>query len=327
MKAIVTPFNATDKVPLHEVVPLDTPFVMSIEPSSICNLKCTFCTLSKSNEKGIIMPNEVFDKIIHDLKDFKQPLKLVYFSMIGEPLLNKRLPEMVRRLYLERLTNETVLNTNAVSLTDDIALRLVDAGLTRIRISVNGLSSEDYLRNCGVKIDFDTFVKQIAFLYKNKKNLIIQIKTVDKLLRPGGETRFYEIFGDICDQISIEQLFPIFENVNYGKFFTQHESIPAGRYASVQSNVKICALPFYRTVVRANGDVNLCYSYIPDGNILDKSLKEVWYGEKRKKLLTNLLKMKFDGVARNCDGCVCGHEQAGPKDNLYPYRNSILKRL
>jgi MoaA/NifB/PqqE/SkfB family radical SAM enzyme len=273
------------------------------------------------------MGDGIFNKIIADLKEFDSPLKLVYFSLIGEPLLNKKLPNMINRFHSEKLTARTVLFTNAVSLSKDMSQSIVDAGLTRIKISVNGLSSEDYLRNCGVAINFDRFVEQIAYLYDIKKSLIIQIKTIDKLLTPGNEERFYSLFGNICNQITIEKMFPIFKNVPYDKLFFRDEDTPISRFESARKDVEICAQPFYRMAVAANGTVCLCYTDITDGSIFEKSLKDIWNGGKRKNLLTNLLQMKCEGITEECGTCACGHEQADENDNLYPYRDEILHRL
>lgn len=337
MRAIKTQLNVTDKIPLHECVPLKAPFVLALEPSGLCNLRCRFCTHSVpaaldsvlQRRSRVLMTDDVFNKIVGDLKEFDRPLKLIYFSQIGEPLLNKQLPDMINRLHKEKLTHKSTIFTNAIPLTEEMSLALVDAGLTRIKISVNGLCSEDYKQNCDVAIDFERFVKQIAFLYKNKKNLIVQIKTIDMLLKPGDEERFYKIFGDVCDQIDIELMFPIFDGVPYDDLYFQGSAKPASRYASTLrggKGCKICALPFYRMAVAADGAVNLCYTDIADGNVMEKSLKEVWEGDRRKNLLTNLLQQKFEGISEGCDKCVCGHEQADEKDNLYPYRNAILQR-
>jgi len=325
----------TDKVPLHEHVPLETPFVLAVEPSGVCNLKCKFCvhSLPVMPETGaggrlrVLMSDTVFEKIIQDLKGFNAPLKLVYFSQIGEPLLNKRTPEMIKRLHKEKLTQKTTVFSNAIPLTEERSLALVDSGLSRIKISINGLSEDDYERNCGVRIDFDNLVHQITYLFKNRKNLVVQIKTLDRLLMPGGEERFYRVFGNICDQINIERIFPIFSEVDYDSLYFGESEKPESRFAFAQSSVKICALPFYRMAVAADGTVNLCYTDIEDLNIKDSSLKEIWESTRRKKLLRNLLQQRYEGISKKCSTCVCGHEQADEKDDLYPYREEVLQRL
>jgi len=335
MKAKNVQMNATDKVPLHKHVPLSTPFVLAIEPSGLCNLKCGFCVHSLPIESGngarghtkILMSETIFEKIILDLKAFDKPLKLIYFSQIGEPLLNARLPDMIRRFYTEKLADRTAIFTNAIPLTEEKSLAMVDAGLSSIKISVNGLSSEDYSKNCGTPIDFNRLVRQITYLYNNRKNLVIQIKILDKLLNHGDEKRFYNIFGNICDQINVEKLFPIFDGVDYDNLYFHGETKPVSRFESARNDVKICALPFYRMAVAADGMVSLCYSELVDRNIIDCSLKEIWNGEKRKSLLINLLQQKYEGISKMCDVCTCGHEQASEQDDLYPHRNKILSRL
>jgi len=44
MKAEIRPrINLEDRTPLQDVIPLATPFVLFVDPSSACNFQCTFC--------------------------------------------------------------------------------------------------------------------------------------------------------------------------------------------------------------------------------------------------------------------------------------------
>ena len=44
MKAAIKPrINMKERTKLEEVIPLDTPFILTVSPASACNLKCAFC--------------------------------------------------------------------------------------------------------------------------------------------------------------------------------------------------------------------------------------------------------------------------------------------
>lgn len=44
MKAkIKSKLNLQDRVPLQDVIPLETPYLIYLDPSSACNFKCQFC--------------------------------------------------------------------------------------------------------------------------------------------------------------------------------------------------------------------------------------------------------------------------------------------
>ena len=47
MKAEIAPrIDLVNRTKLEEVIPLDTPFVVFVDPSDACNFKCKFCPTS-----------------------------------------------------------------------------------------------------------------------------------------------------------------------------------------------------------------------------------------------------------------------------------------
>ena len=80
--------------PDFSVFPL--PRVVRIEPSSLCNLKCIHCpTGTKRDIKGGNMPDEVFCKIIEELKAYNG-VDVVVLYHGGEPFLNKNIFGMIQ---------------------------------------------------------------------------------------------------------------------------------------------------------------------------------------------------------------------------------------
>lgn len=82
---------------------------------------------------------EVFERILEQVQKTAHTMQF-YFQ--GEPLLNKRLPEMIARAHQAGLY--TIVSTNAQALTSLMAQRLVKSGLSRIIVSIDGFSEESY---------------------------------------------------------------------------------------------------------------------------------------------------------------------------------------
>ncbi len=102
MKARLKPrINLEGRTPLETVIPLSTPFIVFVDPASSCNFKCTFCPtghrdmIAETGRFQGVMKFEVFQKIIDDLGEFDKPIKVLRMYKDGEPLLNKRLADMV----------------------------------------------------------------------------------------------------------------------------------------------------------------------------------------------------------------------------------------
>ena len=327
MKATQTKLCARDKVPLHQHIPLDTPLLVTIEPSGICNLKCKYClfTLPEAKISSLghslqLMHDDVFERIVSDLRQFPKSVKSITFARLGEPLLNKKLPEMIGRLKEEKLCGKTLVITNAIPLTRQMSHDLVSAGLDKIKISISGLSADDYLENCGSSIDFSELRSNIEYLYNNKGSMTVQIKTLDKLLGDDfekGKERFLSLFGDICDEIDVEHLFPMFANdINYKETYFRDSEAPVNRYGS-NMNRKVCSTPFYKLSIAADGKVEYCFSRgIAAGNLSKASLFEIWNSEERKSVLINLLNGKHEGLTETCLTCGCSQDSIADEDDL-----------
>lgn len=66
----------------------------------------------------------------------------IQFFFQGEPLLNSQLPEMIRLAHEAHIYTTT--STNAQALTPLLAEQLIQSGLDRIIVSIDGLSEESY---------------------------------------------------------------------------------------------------------------------------------------------------------------------------------------
>ena len=102
MKAqLKSKLNLEKRIPLQDVIPLQTPFLLYVDPSSACNFRCLFCPsghkdmINKSVYPRSIMSLDLFNKVIRDLSEFEQPIKVLRMNKIGEPFLNKNLSKMV----------------------------------------------------------------------------------------------------------------------------------------------------------------------------------------------------------------------------------------
>lgn len=208
------------------------------------------------------------------------------------------------------------------------------AGVDTIRISLQGLDAETYERVCGVKMEFDSFVSNLRYLYEHKGMCKIRMKIADLAIKDleDKEKRLEEIFGDISDSLFIESIIPIYSSVDYESVDTTiAQKALHGRENIKQSKIhKVCHRPFYRMLIRANGDVTAaCCDSVYDivyGNIMQQRLVDIWKGEKRK----NFLRMQLEGKRFQhpiCKSCVLPNDITNEADIMDPWAGEILKRF
>ncbi len=116
-----------------------------IEPTTRCNELCQQCPrtlLSREDDRDLS-----FDQFRHIVDQFPT-LERVVLHGLGEPLLNKDLPRMIR--YLKDRGTYVLFNSNGILLNAKRGQALIDAGLDEYRLSMDGSTREMYARVRGV---------------------------------------------------------------------------------------------------------------------------------------------------------------------------------
>lgn len=299
---------------LRDKIPLDMPYALYLSPAHICNFKCFYCLHGRKDEdkrrlgiKPVLMSTGMAERIAGWAAQFPRKLKRIMFSGCGEPLVNPEFAEIVHIFSSRGLSEKYELNTNAALLTPDTADAVIEAGIDRIRISIQGLSSKKYEEVCGVSLDYQEFLNNLKYLYHHKRGCSIYIKIMDSCLEEWEtEKDFFEMFEDACDSMYIEHLIqaqPNMEDV-YAQNKIGHTKSIHGKQVEEK---EICPLMFYQIQVDAEGNVYpCCVVGLPEsfalGNVENISLTDLWGNDKQKKLWIDSLKKNLDEweVCREC---------------------------
>lgn len=274
------------RTPLGEVVPLRTPYVVFVDPSSACNFKCTFCPTgdrdlikSTGRYQGNLALTD-FEKVVGDLAEFDDKLKVLRLYKDGEPLLNKNLPAMIRIARNAGVAETIDTTTNGFLLGGAIGEKLVEAGLNRINISIDGLSEKQFWKFAKAKVDFPKFVQNLRDFYSVAGDCEVVIKTTTEIIGEQSHDAFYEIFGDYCDRIFIENTSPCWPDFDVEQ--RMDIKITTGLYGNRIENVQVCSYLFYSISVNSDLSVSACFvdwsRGLAVGHLNDRSLKEIWMG-------------------------------------------------
>ena len=101
MREKIHPSYDTQRSVLGKVLPLDTPFRVTIDSSEVCNFKCNYCFRYGQPlgnwgyaQKNQIMSWDIFERAVQQLKKFPSEPRVIALSGSGEPLCNKNIPKM-----------------------------------------------------------------------------------------------------------------------------------------------------------------------------------------------------------------------------------------
>lgn len=112
-----------------------------VESTNVCNLDCIMCPTGlhiDTRPKGY-MDWDLYTSIIDEIAPFAEAVVLHSW---GEPLLHKRIIDMITYAKERGVWVET--STNATLLTEEVGRKLIDAGLDRVYLSMDGLTKETY---------------------------------------------------------------------------------------------------------------------------------------------------------------------------------------
>lgn len=316
---------------LGEICPLDTPFTVLLDTADKCNFKCFFCFRGNPEQfecgdygKNELMSWETFTRAVEQLMEFPDQVKQIALSNHGEPLCNRMLPDMIAHIRDSGLTGRTSIHTNASLLTKSLADDLVRSGLGRMVISLEGLDADQYRKNCGVAINFERLVENVAYLYGRKEQMELSIKIIDSALEGRSQQEFFDIFTPIADRVFVEQGVPLWEDVDFDKTDCSNKYGERFRY------IDICPLVFHSLLVLPSGVIYPCTRLSPPfklGSVYDMTLKEAWNSEKRRNLLRDMLKVGRGNISV-CKQCYIPQNTVYSEcDIMDDHREQVLDRL
>ena len=278
---------------MRDVVPLDTPYTVLISPTDYCNINCNFCAYhglaGKHVEEKKVMSLDFYKKIIDQLAEFPSPVCRLTFSGYGEPTLHKDLPEMIAYAKEKKVAEQIMLVTNGLLLNPELNLRLIDAGLDYIRISVPAIDAETAYEITGHRVDVsDVYIENIRHLYQNKTDMIVLCKTTNYALGGEGGTdpnsmlaeKFYAMYDDICDYSFVEYIAPWAGTDNETVQKQGLQSVPVkDMNGRVREQRRFCEFFFYVMTIDSVGNIRpCCLLDAPLYGIVggEQSLLEIW---------------------------------------------------
>ena len=117
------------------------PTSLSIEPTTSCNLRCPECP---SGLRSFTRPTGMLnvDHACQWIDELAPWLTYVNLYFQGEPLLHPKLDQLMAQCHRHGIYSST--STNAHHLTEAKCQALIDAGLNRLIVSIDGLTQETY---------------------------------------------------------------------------------------------------------------------------------------------------------------------------------------
>ena len=298
---------------LRDLIPLQIPLTLYLDPSSYCNFKCSCCARNNDDYRQFAGNDSFFDmglynRLIKELKGWGK-LKSLKMYFIGEPLMNPNLTEMLEMALNAEIAERVEITSNGSLLTSAISEKLIDIcrdcqTAVYLRISIYSIHQERHLditqSNVTVQEIYDK-IKQFREIRdgKNANNPFLYVKMIDTCSEENQE--FLNIYGKLADEAVIE------EPMNWNGYEQRPllDMLYEGcKKPEITKNFRsACPYPFYSLAVTADADVVCCCvdwnKMTIVGNLKDHSLQEIWEGNR----LRNFQKQHLMGMKSLNAGC------------------------
>jgi len=139
----------------RDTLPERNPVCLYLETTNRCNLLCTTCPRTYEElEPPADMSWELFTSIVDQVPGLQRAV----LHGVGEPMLVKNLPKMVR--YLKDRGAYVLFNTNGTVLNERNGRALIAAGLDELRVSLDAANEKSYVAVRG-KNYFNRILKNV----------------------------------------------------------------------------------------------------------------------------------------------------------------------
>ena len=272
-----------DKVNSFELE-TDFPMFLQIEPNYKCNYKCPMCTqgdpklIEKFGYQGGLTTKDI-KRILDEAELYNCPSVAMYGD--NEPFLIKHIPDWFAMARDAGFLDIMAISNGSV-MTESLAERILDSGLTRLRFSLDAVTPETYAKiRIGGK--FTRTIRNIEMFLnarakRGSKLPQVGVNFVKMSINQHEVEPFLKRWEDVVDFIVIQDFMrPDIEQ--------DYQELDIANRPSVD-NFR-CTQPWQRLYIRGNGDVTVCCaqfnSYLVIGNINKDSLYDLWNSEKSQE--------------------------------------------
>lgn len=184
----------------------ELPDLVMVETVLGCNLRCDMCPVphAKSSMNGrspAFMSMQTFEAILAGITDKPRALHL---NQLGEPLLHKQIVEFVR--LAKEQGHRVSLTTNGTLMDEEIARRLLLAGIDQVTFSIDGFHAATY-EGIRVGADYQRVRGNAERFCSLKKELglktVVQIDCIESELTRNEIPLMQEYWRDKVDRLTV----------------------------------------------------------------------------------------------------------------------------
>ncbi len=284
------------------------PPALMLEPTNVCNLRCPLCPSGNGTLRRArgFMP---IDRYRHIVDQIHKHIGMLILWNQGEPFLHSEFYDMIT--YASGKDMYTMTSTNASLPLDPV--RIVKSGLSKIIISLDGISAETY-NNYRINGDISLVIENMKSLIECKNRMKSSTPQIvwQFIIMSHNEHEIDKV-KELSRKLGVDKLeFKTAQIYTTDDLNFLPQNHKYSRYKSSRDTVELktellnrCRRLWTQPVINWDGEFSVCcYDKdlsIPIGNIDSTSFHEMWFGQKLNKLRFVILKNRAQiDICKNC---------------------------
>jgi len=273
----------------------DFPLHLDVEVTNTCNLRCTICQIPFDKMKPGYIEMNLYEKILKEVKKYSLPS--IKFNFRGEPLMHSKIDELVKKAK-EAGVLEAQFNSNGSLLTTEKGRSLINAGLDRIKFSIDSINPNIY-----------NSIRKGANYEKTLSRILSFIELRNKMGKKFPSIQVQMVYME-SNHKEVEEYIKFWENkvnrIGISRYRSGDNITGENERVTVMQKRIPCPQLWQRLVVLYDGTVLMCcgdYSMKnPLGNVKIDKLSDIWKSKRLHSYRKIHLKYDFDKIEA-CKKC------------------------
>lgn len=266
------------------------PKQIQVETTNICNHGCEFCAYTLMERPKRHIDRILFERIVRE--SYELGAREIGLFAGAEPMACKWLDEYIilcRDIGYEYM----YISTNGALGNETKFKKVIDAGLSSIKFSVNGGNRETYKRVHG-RDDFNKVISNIKYVNQYRKDNNIDLWVGVSFVGMVDTNHSFDSLKSVIEKDVDEIIY--YEASNQSGQMPQFPDPP---YID-------CHLPFNKAHFSLEGYIKVCCNdyenLLAVENIADMSIAEAWHSERFQKLRQQHIDNNLECTL--CDNCI-----------------------
>lgn len=287
------------------------PYLVDIEITNNCNLRCIFCgQQAMTRERGFISEN-IINKVVEECAEHGTPIRFIRW---GESFLHPKIIDFVKYikskgLLLHITTNGLVINTNQIK-------SLIKLQLDSIIFSFQGATKEQYelMRNNHEYNKLKANIIEMVRLRGDKEKPFIHISSTMTNETKEEIEQFVNYWGAIVDSVGIGKTNLSRLSAHQIKSFEILGKIEhLKKQETIKKFYRPCTEVYQKLSIDWDGKVTCCCgdfdNFLVVGNLYQSSLSDIWNNSKELKLIRETLDRNMHKTLNLCSTCYHTYEE------------------